>query len=62
MKRAGFKLSLTNVDKPELDINSILMRLNKIQEEIPIILTRAPTFMEKIELFPGAFLRWDMIQ
>ena len=55
-KRAGFlELSLTNVDKPELDINSVLMRLNNIPEEIPIILTRAPTFMEKIELFPGAF-------
>lgn len=56
VKRAGFlELSLTNVDKPELDINSVLMRLNNIPEEIPIILTRAPTFMEKIELFPGAF-------
>ena len=45
------ELSLTNVDKPELDINSVLMRLNNIPEEIPIILTRALNFYGKNRAF-----------
>jgi len=47
------ELSIKNVDKPELDVDEIERRLEFIFE--PVILTRAPTFIEKAELFPGAW-------
>jgi hypothetical protein len=56
-KPAMWELSVANVDKPPLDHISIYERLESLREEDPrrlIALTRAPTFREKSELFPGA--------
>jgi len=47
------ELSIKNVDKPELGLDEIERRLEFIFE--PVILTRAPTFIEKAELFPGSW-------
>jgi len=47
-----FELSITNVDKPPLDFIEIADRLLQFQGE-QVLLTRAPTFVEKAELAPG---------
>ncbi len=47
-----FELSMTNVDKPPLDFIEIADRLLQFQGE-RVLLTRAPTFVEKAELAPG---------
>jgi hypothetical protein len=50
-----FEISMENVDKPLLDYQEISQRLTPIeQHERPVWLTRAPTFVKKAELFPGA--------
>jgi hypothetical protein len=52
-----WELSITNVDKPPLDFISIYERLEALRKDDSvrqIALTRAPTFREKSELFPGA--------
>jgi nicotinamide mononucleotide (NMN) deamidase PncC len=55
-KRCGcpvtFELSITNVDKPPLDFIEIATRLSQFQGE-QVLLSRAPTFVEKAELAPG---------
>lgn len=55
-ERAGspvtFELSITNVDKPPLDFIEIADRLLQFQGK-HVLLTRAPTFVEKAELAPG---------
>jgi hypothetical protein len=54
--RAGvFELSVTNVDKPPLEKIEIQRRLAALEGIAPVVLTRAPTFIEKAELFPGAW-------
>jgi hypothetical protein len=50
---AGFELSVTNVDKPALEIEEIQRRLIRFCWQVPVWLTRAPTFAEKAQLFPG---------
>src|SRR3954454_9858325 len=47
-----YELSITNVDKPPLDFIEISDRLSNLKNE-PVLLTRAPTFVEKAELVPG---------
>jgi nicotinamide mononucleotide (NMN) deamidase PncC len=47
-----FELSISNVDKPPLDFIEIADRLSQFQGE-QVLLTRAPTFVEKAELAPG---------
>ena len=47
-----FELSLKNVDKPTLDYLEISRRLKNLPEE-NVLLTMAPTFLEKSRLFPG---------
>lgn len=47
-----FELSTTNVDKPPLDFIEIADRLLQFQGD-QVLLTRAPTFVEKAELAPG---------
>ena len=49
------ELSINNVDKPPLDAGEIMRRLRAIGPRHPVVLTRAPTFAEKAELFPGAW-------
>lgn len=46
-----YELSVTNVDKPPLDVSVIEARLN--QFEHPVCITRAPTFIEKSTLLPN---------
>ena len=47
-----FELSITNVDKPPLDFLELADRLLQFRGE-HVLLTRAPTFVEKAELAPG---------
>ena len=49
------ELSVTNVDKPPLDIGEIERRLLKLKGQFSTVLTCAPTFARKAELFPGAW-------
>jgi len=50
----SFELSVTNVDKPPLAVEAIRQRLRQFAWKAPVLLTRAPTFVEKARLFPGA--------
>jgi nicotinic acid mononucleotide adenylyltransferase/nicotinamide mononucleotide (NMN) deamidase PncC len=53
----AWELSITNVDKPPLDFIAVRDRIDALREadaRRPIVLTTAPTFLEKAELFPGA--------
>ena len=48
-----YELSITNVDKPQLDLAEVRRRLSGFAGFAPIIATRAPTFREKANLMPG---------
>ena len=50
---AVYEISITNVDKPQLDIAEVRRRLNQFAERAPIAATRAPTFREKAKLMQG---------
>jgi nicotinamide mononucleotide (NMN) deamidase PncC len=47
------ELSTTNVDKPPLDFLEIDNRLRQLAD-FTVLLTRAPTFVEKAAIFPGS--------
>lgn len=47
-----FELSIANVDKPPLDFVEIESRVLQFEGK-PMLLTRAPTFVEKAKLFPN---------
>jgi hypothetical protein len=49
-----FELSVANVDKPTLPAAEIRRRLQQFIWHRPVWVTRAPTFVEKAALFPGA--------
>jgi nicotinamide mononucleotide (NMN) deamidase PncC len=49
-----FELSALNVDKPALTADEVRRRLAQFDGEATVELTRAPTFVEKSRLFPGA--------
>jgi len=49
----AFELSVTNVDKPPLESETVRRRLAQFAWRAPVELTRAPTFVEKSRLFPG---------
>jgi hypothetical protein len=49
----AFELSVTNVDKPPLAVETVRHRLVQFAWKSPVELTRAPTFVEKSRLFPG---------
>lgn len=51
-----FELSITNVDKPELDGSEVARRLSQFRTHSAIWVTRAPTFVEKARLFPGVVM------
>src|SRR5205823_5578982 len=51
---AAFELSVTNADKPPLGTDEVHRRLKQFSWQAPLWLTRAPTFVEKATLFPGA--------
>jgi hypothetical protein len=50
----AFELSVQNVDKPPLAVEEIRRRLAQFAWQSSLWLTRAPTFVEKAALFPGA--------
>lgn len=49
-----YEISVTNVDKPPLAGETVRQRLTQFAWKSPVELTRAPTFLEKMRLFPGA--------
>jgi hypothetical protein len=49
-----FELSVLNVDKPPLSAEEILRRAGQFTNRVYLWVTRAPTFVEKAELFPEA--------
>jgi hypothetical protein len=51
---ATFEISVTNVDKPPLTGETVRHRIAQFARKSPVELTRAPTFLEKSRLFPGA--------
>jgi len=53
-KSVEFEISVENVDKPPLDYTEISERLHQFASDDTVWLTRAPTFVEKAKLFPGA--------
>jgi hypothetical protein len=56
-----FELSVANADKPELPRGEVERRVAQFAAVAPVWVTRAATFAEKADLFPGtAFvLGWD---
>ncbi len=57
----AYELSVTNVDKPPLEIGEVERRLSQFGEGDTVVLTRAETFQKKAALFPGrTFVQgWD---
>ncbi len=51
---AAFEISLVNVEKSALSEEEARRRLAQFAWRSPVWLTRAPTFIEKARLFPGA--------
>jgi hypothetical protein len=50
----AFELSVTNVDKPPLTVEGTRRRLGQFAGRADVWLTRAPRFIDKAGLFPGA--------
>lgn len=50
----AFELSILNADKPPLSEEEVRRRVAQFAGQAPLWLTRAPTFADKAELFPGA--------
>jgi len=48
-----FELSISNVDKPDLDKKELMRRIKQFKGLSGIIITRSPKFVEKSRLFPG---------
>jgi hypothetical protein len=49
----AFELSIANVEKPDLPPAEVVRRLDQFGGRGPVYITRAPTFRQKAELFPG---------
>jgi nicotinamide mononucleotide (NMN) deamidase PncC len=49
----AFEISVTNVDKPPLASDAVRHRLTQFAWKSAVELTRAPTFAEKVRLFPN---------
>jgi hypothetical protein len=50
----AFEISVENVDKPPLTEAEVRRRQRQFEGVAPLVLTRAPTFLRKAQLFPGA--------
>jgi hypothetical protein len=48
-----YELSVTNVDKPALELAEVRRRVGQFHGHARVWLTHAPTFVEKAGLFPG---------
>ena len=57
----AFELSVVNVDKPALDETEVRRRAHQFRGRWRVLLTRAPTFVEKARLLPGStfVIGWD---
>ncbi len=53
-KPVVFELAASNADKPPLDVATILGRIAQFAGRYTILISNAPTFVEKARLFPGA--------
>jgi PncC family amidohydrolase len=51
---AEFEISILNVDKPPIDFRQAIERLRQFEPGDAVWLTRAPTFLDKSAIFPGA--------
>ena len=49
------ELSIINADKKPLEQEEVAARLHQIPAHLPVVVTRAPTFLDKATLFPGAW-------
>ena len=52
-ERLVYELSITNVDKPALELDEIRSRVGQFEGSSAVVATRAPVFYEKARLFPG---------
>ncbi len=50
----AFEISIANVDKPDVGAEEARHRLGQFAGHAPVWLTRAPRFIDKARLFPGA--------
>ncbi|MFC2171930.1 hypothetical protein ACFLU6_04785 [Acidobacteriota bacterium] len=50
--KGAFEISLDNVDKPMLPPGKAKARATVLSRQAPVVLTRAPTFVDKVALFP----------
>jgi hypothetical protein len=53
-KPVAFELSVANVEKPSMAEGEVRRRMAHFSWRAPLWLTHAPTFLEKVRLFPGA--------
>ena len=51
----AFELSLTNVDKPPIGVDELERRLERFLKSGEVLVTSAPTFVEKARIFAGRF-------
>ncbi len=49
------EISVVNADKPPLNLETLQRRIRTLPAGQPFLLTRAATFLEKAEIFPGAW-------
>ena len=47
-----YELSISNVDKPDLELSDIRRRLKQFEGRVDAAVTRVPTFYEKARIFP----------
>ena len=52
-RRPSLELSIENVDKPPLQRSEVEQRLAQMRGRFPVVVTRAPTFVQKARLFGG---------
>lgn len=52
-RRPSLELSIENVDKPPLQRSEVEQRLAQMRGHFPVMVTRAPTFLQKAQLFGG---------
>lgn len=60
-REVSFELAIVNVDKPPLSVEEVRRRLVQFEAIAPVVLTRAPRFVEKARLFPRSsfVIGWD---
>jgi len=54
-KNKFYEISISNVDKPDIDKEDLIGRLEKFQKQEKILITRSPKFVEKATLFPNSY-------